>query len=81
MSETLRFPDPMDEMRRRGEEFQRLPAEERWRDMAAMSAFGWQLVRSSPNRAAIEQKMNEDELHSQQIQRAIIERHGRATRD
>ena len=71
-----RFPDPQEEARKRAAEFQRLTPEEKWREMAAMMAFGWAMVRASPRRAAIEQRMEEQEREWQRIQRELFARHG-----
>jgi hypothetical protein len=72
-----RFPDPMDEARKRAEEFQRLSPEERWRELAALMAFGWRMVKASPRRAAIEEQMDEQEREWQRIQKELFTRHGR----
>ena len=76
MTLPLQFPDPQTEARRRAEEFQRLSPTERWNDIAALMAFGWAMVRSSPNRAAIEKRMEEQEMRWQQIQEELFARHG-----
>jgi hypothetical protein len=72
-----KFPDPQEEARKRAEEFRCLPPEERWREIAAMMAFGWRMVRSSPRRAEIERRMDEQERDWQRIQRELFARHGR----
>ena len=72
-----RFPDPMDEARKRAEEFQRLSSDDRWREMAAMLAFGWATVKSSPRREAIERRMEEQERDWQRIQKELFARYGR----
>ena len=73
----LRFPDSTEEASRRAAEFQRLPPETRWREMAALMAFGWAMVRASPDRAAIEKRMAEQETRWQQIQQELFARHER----
>lgn len=55
----IQFPDPMAEARKRCQEFQRLSPDDRWREMAAMLALGWRMVKSSPRRAAIERRLDE----------------------
>lgn len=72
----LTFPDPMQEARRRAEEFQRLSPEQRWREIAALMAFGWAMVKSSPHCHAIEERMRDQETRWQQIQQELFTRHG-----
>ena len=71
------FPDPREEACRRAQEFHRLSPTERWEELAALMAFGWAMVSSSPRRAAIEQRMTEQEEEAQCIQRELFHRHGR----
>ncbi|MCI0637508.1 MAG: hypothetical protein L0Y72_01290 [Gemmataceae bacterium] len=71
-----KFPDPQELARKRAEEFQRLTPDERWREMAALMAFGWAMVRSSPHRDAIEKRMEEHERQWRKIQKEIIVKHG-----
>jgi hypothetical protein len=73
----LRFPDPAEVARQRAAEFQRLDAEARWREIAALMAFGWATVRSSPDREAIEKRMEEQEKQWQQFQRELFASHGK----
>ena len=77
MNLTYRFPDPREEAHRRAQEFQRLSVAERWAEVAAMMAFGWAMVASSPKRPMIEQRMAEQEVDAQRIQRELFQRHGR----
>jgi hypothetical protein len=70
------FPDPLEEARRRAVEFQRLPVDERWREIAALSALGLKMVRLSTEREAIEQRMLESERRWQEIQLELFTRHG-----
>jgi hypothetical protein len=77
MTLPLRFSDAADEARRRAQEFQRLPPDQRWRDIAALMSFGWRMVRSSPHCVTTERLMEEQELRWQQIQRELFARHGR----
>ena len=72
----LAFPDPHKEMERRCAEFQRLSVDERIRQIVALMALGWSLVRASPRRAEIEKKMQEDEAEWRRIQRELFARHG-----
>jgi hypothetical protein len=71
------FPDPREEAYRRAQEFRRLSTTERWRELAALMAVGWKMVEASPRRAAIEQRMAEQEAESQRIQRELFQRYGR----
>jgi hypothetical protein len=77
MDTVLRFPDPAEEARMRSEEFQCLPTDERFRQLAALMAFGWRMVRSCPNPQAAEQRLDEQEERWRQIQRELFARHGR----
>ncbi len=70
------FPDPREEAYRRAQEFQRLSVAERWAEIAAMMAFGWKMVASSPNRPMIEQRLADQEAEAQRIQRELFHRHG-----
>jgi hypothetical protein len=72
----FQFPDSSDEARRRAAEFQRLDPGERWREIAALMGFGWAMVRSSPERAAIEKRMEEQETRWRQIQQELFASHG-----
>ena len=72
----LQFPDPQEVARQRAEAFQRLSSTERWREMAAMMAFGWEMVRTSPRRAEIERRMQDQEDEWRQIQQEIFARYG-----
>ena len=70
------FPDPMDKAARRAEEFQRLPPETRWREIAALMEFGFAMVQTSPQRDWIKQRFADQESEWQQIQRELFARHG-----
>lgn len=70
------FPDPLEVARLRAEEFQRLSVEQRWREIAALSALGLKMLRGSPEREAMEKRMLESELNWQEIQRGLFARHG-----
>jgi hypothetical protein len=77
MTMPLEFPDPQAEARRRAAEFQSRSPAERWRELGALMAFGWAMVRSSPRRQVIEANMLRDELKWRQIQEELFRRHGR----
>ena len=72
----LKFPDHHEEARKRAEEFQRLSPDERWREIAALMAFGLAMVRSSPQREAIERRMDEQEQEWRRVQKELFARHG-----
>lgn len=76
MLSSLKFPDPRATARKQAEEFQRLSPDARWRELAALAAFGWAMVRSSPDPAAVEKRLEEQEAHWQQIQRDLFARYG-----
>ena len=76
MSAVLQFPNPMEEARRRAEEFQRKSADERWREIIAMMAFGLELVRTSPNREIALRLMDEDEAQWRRIQQELFTHYG-----
>lgn len=71
-----RFPDPQEEARKRAAEFQRLTPDERLRAIAAAVDFGWAMIKASPQREAIERRMEEEELEWRRIQRELFARHG-----
>ncbi len=73
----LRFPDPRAEACARAEEFRRLSPEGRWREIAAMMEWGLNMARSSPRRAAIEQRWNAQELDWQRLQQDLFVQYGK----
>jgi len=72
----LRFPDPRKEMRARAEEFRRLTPDDRWREIVALMALGLNMVRNSPQRAAIEARWAAEESEWQQLQKKLFAEHG-----
>ena len=72
----LKFPDPMEEARKRAAEFQRLSPDERWRAIADVIESGLELIRSSPHRKAIERVTAEREEEWKKIQKELFRRHG-----
>ena len=76
MNLPYRFPDPREEACRRAQEFRQLSPTERWTELAALMAFGWKMVASSPRRHLIEQRMDEQEAEAQRIQGELFRRHG-----
>lgn len=77
MNPTYRFPDPQDEARSRGREFQQLSSSQRWQVLAALMAFGWKMVAMSPDRREIEKRMEEQEADAQRIQRKLFQRYAK----
>jgi hypothetical protein len=73
----LQFPDPQVEARERAEEFHRLSPGERLRELMDTIETGLVLIRSSPDRAAIDRLTEQREQEWQQIQRELIRRYGR----
>jgi len=71
------FPDSREAAYCRAQEFRQLSPTERWEELAALMAFGWSIVASSPRRHWIEQRMEEQEAASQRIQAELFARHGR----
>jgi hypothetical protein len=77
MTTPLQFPDPREEARKRGEEFQRLPADERVRQILDTIESGLILIRHSPNRQKIEEMQSAREAEWQRIQAELFRNHGR----
>ena len=71
-----RFPDPMDEARKRAEEFQRLSSDERLRDLLDTIETGLIVLRESPHREAVERLTLEREREWQRAHREVFRRHG-----
>jgi hypothetical protein len=72
----LRFPDPRAEAYARAQEFRRLPPETRWREIAALMQVGLDMARSSPRRAAIEQRWEAQEAEWQRLQKKVFAQYG-----
>jgi hypothetical protein len=72
----LRFPDHLEEARKRAAEFQRLSPSDRWRAIEDVIESGLELIRSSPHRAAIERVTAEREREWKDIQKELFRRHG-----
>ena len=72
----LKFPDRHEEARKRAAESQRLSPDDRWREIAALMAFGLAMVRSSPQREAIERRMDEQEQEWRRVQKELFARYG-----
>jgi hypothetical protein len=77
MNQPCHFPDSREEAYRRAQEFRQLTPTQRFAEIAALMAFGWAMVASSPRRSQIEERMAEQEADAQSIQRELIRRHGR----
>ena len=61
-----------EEAYRRAQEFRQLPPEGRWREIAALMEWGLNLARTSPQRAAIEQRWQAQEEEWQRIQQELF---------
>jgi hypothetical protein len=70
------FPDPLEESRRRSEEFQRLTVPERLAEILDTFLAGMYLRDVSPHKELIDRMFLEKEVIAQDIQRELIRRHG-----
>jgi hypothetical protein len=70
------FPDPREQARSRGEEFQRLTPEARFREIFAMMALGLNMANSSPHRAQIQKRWEDEERALNRIYREAFAKHG-----
>jgi len=77
MNLPFRFPDPQDEARKRAEEFQCLPPDERLRELMDTIDTGLVLIRMSPNREVIDRLMEQREQEWQNIQQELFRRYAR----
>jgi len=77
MNLPFRFPDPQDEARKRAEEFQRLPPDERLRELMDTIDTGLVLIRMSPNREVIDRLTEQREQEWQNIQQELFRRYAR----
>ena len=71
------FPDPLDQARRRADEFQRLSANDRVRQLLDTIETGMVLIHESPNRRAVHQMFLDRESEWQRIQAELFQKHGR----
>lgn len=76
MSDALQFPDHRRVLRERGLAFQRLPADERWRQILDTIETGMTLIRESPHREAIERLYQQKRAESRRIQMEIFKKYG-----
>jgi len=72
----LLFPDSRAEARIRAAEFQQLSPDARFREIFAMMAFGLNMARSSPRRAAIERRWLDEEQSWRRFQQEVFAKHG-----
>jgi len=77
MNGAIQFPDSTNEACQRAKEFRRLSPDGRWKEITALMAWGLAMVRSSPRRAAIEQRWEAQEAEWQRIQRDLFARHAK----
>jgi hypothetical protein len=73
----LRFPRPADEANARAQEFRRLPADERWKQISQLMEIGMNMVRNSPRRAEIENRLEAQEAEWQRVQRELFSQYGK----
>jgi hypothetical protein len=73
----LVFPDSATEARARAEEFRQLSPEDRWLQISQLMELGLNMVRDSPRRAEIEQRMAAQEREWQLLQTELFRRHAR----
>ena len=71
-----RFPDSLEEAARRAEEFQRLPRDERLRQLMDVVETGLALLRYSTHRNTSDRLFQEREAQWQRIQQELFARHG-----
>ena len=70
------FPDPLEEAARRCEEFQRLPPEERLRQLRDVIETGLITLRHSTRRKASDRLFQQREAEWRRIQQDLFVRHG-----
>ena len=71
-----RFPDPLKEAARRSQEFQRLPPEERLRQLMDVIETGWITLRHSSHRQASDRLFQQREAEWERIQQELFIVHG-----
>jgi hypothetical protein len=71
-----RFPDSLEEARRRARDFQRLAPKERLAALMDTIQTGMLLLAMSPRRDAIDRVFLDREAAAQQIQKELIRRYG-----
>jgi hypothetical protein len=72
----LIFPDSATEAYARAQEFRRLSPEERWKEITGLMEIGLNMVRNSPRRVEIEQRMEAQEHEWQRLQRKVFSQYG-----
>ena len=72
----LKFPDRAGEAYARAQEFRRLSPDERWKQIGELMEIGMNMVRNSPRRAEIEQRMEAQEAEWQRLQRKVFSQYG-----
>ena len=71
----LRFPEARAEARARAEEFRRLAPGDRWREIAALMAFGLNMAHASPRRATVAQRWDAQEAEWRRLQKLVFAKH------
>lgn len=72
MEPTLQIPDSQAVARRRGQAFQRLPPDQRFRELCDTIETGMILIRDSPHREAIDRLYREREAEWRRIQTELF---------
>jgi hypothetical protein len=72
----LKFPKWSEEIYARAQEFRRLSAEDRWKQITELMEIGLNMVRNSPRRAQIEQRMEAQEAEWQRLQWRLFSQNG-----
>lgn len=73
----FRFPDPLKQAARRADEFQRLPADERLREIAGLMELGLAMTQASQRRNWIEHRFTEHEDQWRRSQQELFAGHVR----
>lgn len=73
----LNFPEAADVAYARAQEFQKLSADERLKQIEELMRIGLDMVRQSPRREEIQRRLESQELEWRQIQRQLFEKYGR----
>jgi hypothetical protein len=75
-SSPLKFPNPVREGYLRAQEFHRLSAADRWKQIAELMEIGMSMVQSSPRRGEIERRMDAQEAEWRRLQQKVFSQYG-----
>jgi len=67
---------PIEDVKKRSEEFQQLSDEEKFQQFCRVIADGWRKINESPNREAILRELDEEEEKGHQAYRDLFARFG-----